>query len=69
MSDSPEIALQEAISAVGGASALARKLGIKQPSVFGWRQVPASRVIAVEKATGVPRQRLRPDIYPQEAAE
>jgi len=27
-------------------------------------QVPANRVIALERATGVPREKIRPDIYP-----
>jgi DNA-binding transcriptional regulator YdaS (Cro superfamily) len=70
MSDTAEIALKEAIAAAGGSAALARRLGIKQPSVFQWERVPAERVLAVEAATGVRRERLRPDIYPpQEAAE
>ena len=33
-----------------------------------WRQrgrVPADRVVAIEAATGVPRHRLRPDLYAQ----
>ncbi|HWX14335.1 MAG TPA: YdaS family helix-turn-helix protein [Methylocella sp.] len=68
--ETPKEALQEALRAIGGAAALARRLGIKQPSVFGWEQVPAGRVLAVEAATGVRRERLRPDIYPpSEAAE
>ena len=29
-------------------------------------RVPAERVLAVEKATGVPRHQLRPDLYPPE---
>lgn len=75
MSEIPEthkIALKEALEAAGGAAALARVLGIKQPSVFEWQEVPIRRVLAVEKATGISRYRLRPDIYgspPQEAAE
>lgn len=70
MSDTAAQALKEAIEAAGGAAALARLLGIKQPSVFGWKEVPAKRVVAVEAATGVARERLRPDIFrPKEAAE
>jgi TorA maturation chaperone TorD len=42
---------------------LARRIGIAQPSVSNWNQVPAERVIAVEAATGVARVRLRPDLY------
>jgi len=64
MSETPAIALKEAVQAAGGAAALARALGIKQPSVFEWKRVPAERVLAVEAATGVRRERLRPDLYP-----
>jgi len=52
-----------AIEAAGGVGALARKIGIAQPSVSNWSRVPAERVIAVEAATGVHRSVLRPDLY------
>src|SRR5256714_1861305 len=55
--------LSAAIQAVGGVSELARRVGISQPSVSNWEKVPAERVLAVETATGVPRMRLRPDLY------
>lgn len=56
--------LQLAIDAAGGVGALARALGIRQPSVSSWAKVPAERVLAVEQSTGVQRSRLRPDLYP-----
>lgn len=55
--------LEEAISAVGGISELARRLGISQPSVSNWNRVPADRVLSVEAATGVTRAVLRPDLF------
>lgn len=55
--------LRLAIEAAGGVGALARGLGIKQPSVSSWTRVPAERIGAVEALTGVERQRLRPDLY------
>ena len=55
--------LEDAIRAAGGIGALARRLGISQPSVSNWQRVPAERVIAVEALTGVPRASLRPDLY------
>src|SRR5947209_9695554 len=55
--------LSAAIQAVGGVSELARRVSISQPSVSNWDKVPAERVLAVETATGVPRMRLRPDLY------
>jgi TorA maturation chaperone TorD len=55
--------LDRAIDAAGGVAELARKIGISQPSVSNWGKVPAQRVIAVETATGVSRNQLRPDLY------
>src|SRR5579862_3558342 len=55
--------LEQAIRAVGGVGALARKIGIAQPSVSNWTRVPAERVVAVEAATSVHRALLRPDLY------
>jgi TorA maturation chaperone TorD len=59
--------LQQAIEAAGGISALARAIGVAQPSISAWSRVPAERVIAVESATAVPRDILRPDLYPRDA--
>jgi TorA maturation chaperone TorD/DNA-binding transcriptional regulator YdaS (Cro superfamily) len=55
--------LEEAIRAVGGVTELARRIGISQPSVSNWTQVPAERVLTVEAVTGVARAILRPDLY------
>lgn len=55
--------LSEAIRAAGGVAALARKLGIAQPSVSNWARIPADRLLAVEEATGVARETLRPDLF------
>lgn len=55
--------LKRAIDAAGGVGALARSLGIKQPSVSTWIKIPADRVLAVETATGVGREQLRPDLF------
>jgi TorA maturation chaperone TorD len=63
----PDEGLQEAIRAAGGITELARRVGLSQPSVSNWRRVPAERVLAVEAATGVPRTKLRPDLYGEAA--
>lgn len=55
--------LNRAIDAAGGITELARKVDVAQPSVSNWNRVPAARVIAVEAATGVSRELLRPDLY------
>ena len=58
-----ESGLSVAIRAAGGVSELARRIGIAQPSVSNWDRIPAERVLAVEAATGVSRNVLRPDLY------
>ena len=50
--------LEEAIRAAGGVGALARKIGISQPSVSNWARIPAERVLSVEAATGVSRAKF-----------
>jgi len=55
--------LDLAIRAAGGVGALARKIGIAQPSLSKWNRVPAERVLAVERLTGIGRTTLRPDLY------
>jgi hypothetical protein len=37
--------------------------GISRPAVLNWRRIPAEHCPAIEKATGIPRAILRPDIY------
>lgn len=59
------------IEALGGPSRAAEKLGLASPSVvLNWRlrkSIPADRVIAIEKLTGIPRQKLRPDVFGEAA--
>jgi TorA maturation chaperone TorD len=62
-----DLGLEEAIRVAGGVGALAKKLGISQPSVSNWSRVPAERVLSVEAATGVNRATLRPDLYAEHA--
>jgi DNA-binding transcriptional regulator YdaS (Cro superfamily) len=52
-----------AIEKAGGARALARKLGISAPAILAWQQIPAHRIIQIETVLGIPRERLRPDLY------
>jgi len=61
--------LDQAIRVAGGVGALARKIGIAQPSVSNWSHVPAERVLSVEAATGVSRAILRPDLYGEGPAD
>lgn len=60
-----EQGLERAIKAVGGVGALARALGISQPSVSNWSRIPAERLLEVERVSGIGRHLLRPDLYRQ----
>lgn len=55
-------------SGFGGNGRLADALGISPAAVSQWRKCPATRVIAVERATEgrVTRHDLRPDLYPED---
>jgi DNA-binding transcriptional regulator YdaS (Cro superfamily) len=59
-------AVRLAIEKAGGISNLARAIGVDRRRVFEWKQIPAKRVLDVEKATGISRHILRPDIFGEE---
>lgn len=57
-------ALKAWISAVRGRSGkLAQALGVTHAAIPQWREVPADKLVSVERATGIKRQVLRPDLF------
>lgn len=52
-----------AVAKAGGMHALARALGIKFQSIQKWKKIPAERVLTIEHITGIPREKLRPDVF------
>lgn len=48
---------------------IARELGLAPSSVWRWAEVPAERVVDVERITGIPRHVLRPDLHLSPAGE
>ncbi|MED8729902.1 YdaS family helix-turn-helix protein [Escherichia marmotae] len=57
-------AIEKAIDIAGGVNALARAVGVKQPSVSRWRKVGlvgVEHVPDVSAVTGIPAHELRPD--------
>jgi DNA-binding transcriptional regulator YdaS (Cro superfamily) len=66
-------ALRRAINIAGGQIALGKEIGAGQTKVSFWlngskKGVAAGYVLPIEKATGVSRHDLRPDIYPRESS-
>lgn len=64
---SEESPIQRAARLAGGQSALARAIGVTPQAVQKWcatGEIPAARVIDVERLSGVSRSELCPAIYP-----
>lgn len=60
-------AIQRAVDAAGSQSALARLIGVTPQRVQQMvddGKVSHNQVIPIERATGVSRTELRPDLYP-----
>ena len=47
----------------GLAKQLANTLGVNPSTISQWHQVPAERVLDVERETGLSRYELRPDVF------
>jgi DNA-binding transcriptional regulator YdaS (Cro superfamily) len=58
--------LERAVEIAGGQAALARKIGgrVRQQHIYYWlrHEVPAKYCVDIERATGISRYELRPDI-------
>jgi antitoxin CcdA len=66
-----DMTFDEAVAAAGGAARLAARIGVHHSQIVRWRKsgrVPAARLAGVEAATGIPRHRLRPDLFAQTTA-
>lgn len=53
--------ISDAIDVAGSLGKLAREVGVSPQAVHKWHQrgfVPTGRLVAVEQATGIPRERL-----------
>lgn len=63
----PMPSVKQIINDWGGAAEMSRALRLPLQTVYSWMlrdAIPATRVIDVERLTGVPRHKLRPDIFP-----
>lgn len=58
--------LTMAIEKAGSPTKLARICGVTPQAVNGWKlrgRIPADKCKAIEKATGIKRKELRPDLF------
>lgn len=63
MEDRPTVDVSKTMSY----AAIAKALGRSRQVVWSWfqenRRIPAESVLSVEHVTGIPRHKLRPDLY------
>jgi DNA-binding transcriptional regulator YdaS (Cro superfamily) len=60
--------LRLAVKAAGGTMTdLARLLGIAPQAIAQWDEIPAGRILDIERVTKVDREKLRPDLYRRRA--
>lgn len=65
--DDPARVFAEGVEIIGSGAAAARLLGVTQPTVWRWlkgrKPCPAEHVAVFSGATGIPRARVRPDLF------
>lgn len=65
--DDPGAVFAEGVQIIGSGSATARLLGVTQPTIWRWlkakKACPAEFVAIFSEATGIPKGRIRPDLY------
>jgi DNA-binding transcriptional regulator YdaS (Cro superfamily) len=59
-----EPGLEVAIDRAGGVNALAKALNLKSQTVAEWTRIPQAHVFKIEALYKIPREELRPDVYP-----
>lgn len=62
----PQNPVELAIKTKGSLAALGAAVGVTAQAVWKWLQagsIPVNRVLDVERATGIPRETLRPDVF------
>jgi len=52
-----------AVSHLGSAAELAKRLGISRQALNQWETIPVRHCRALEALTGIPKHEMRPDIF------
>lgn len=60
--------IREVAKEFGGVVKLSLALGLSRAAVSAWKNIPPERVVEVERVTGIPREKLRPDLYERVSA-
>ncbi len=61
--DMADLTGMEAVKDRMSLARLAREIGITRGAVAQWEKVPAERIGDVARVTGIPMERLRPDLF------
>lgn len=59
-------AFRQAVGIAGGMTAMAKVCGVTRQSLYNWQRrgrIPAEIAVKIERATGITRQTLRPDLF------
>ena len=57
--------IRDVMQAAGSGARLATHLGVSRQCVYMWTRIPVEHVLRIENLTGIPRYRMRPDVYPR----
>lgn len=55
--------ITDIIVTIGSLSEMSRRLGVSRQAIAQWDKVPVKHLRAISEMTGIPRQKLRPDLY------
>ncbi len=59
-------ALRSVLEKVGGPTVLAKYLGISASAVTQWHDVPGRHLLRASALSGIPPEKIRPDLAPTE---
>jgi hypothetical protein len=55
--------IRKCVLAAGGMKAFCKAVGRSRQAIYLWDDIPAELVVKAEKITGIPREKIRPDLY------
>lgn len=60
------VSVARVIEKAGGPSAVGTAIGKTRQAVAKWLRIPPQHVLTLERLSGIPKEKIRPDIYPPE---